>query len=569
MSNTIRYDSLLVRALAAELNRDWSGRRLDAAYLERDTLHVTLRTRPRRRGDEAPSLLWQLHPLAGHLTRARAEPDSGQVQLGAPARILQVSAPPDERVLQFVLDTGAAPAGHAHRIIIELITNQWNAVAVGADGRIVAVLRERQTKDRTLRAGIPYALPRSFGRQGADAPMPLHLWTATLAAAAPGERIAALLRTVAYTSPINAQWILGDADVHDGDAALARAHERYLQLVWPDADPRDGTGLMHRASLLRVDGAAQPYPAPVAGDAAPVDSLLAAFEQAAIAADATPAEPDAFEKALALIARRIETLERRTDRLRDELGGAAEAAEHLRREADLLLAQLHRVQRGAATVELDDFEGGTVTIELDPAIGASDNATRRYDTARRRDRAAARIPALIENAARELGRLESLAARVRDGSASVDELADLRARQERSSRPADGPALPYREYRTTGGLEVRVGRGSRSNDDLTFRHSSPTDIWLHARDVAGAHVILRWPHTAANPPAADIAEAAILAALSSRARTSGLVAVDWTRRKHVRKPRKAAPGLVIPERVKTVFVEPNESVEEKMRVEGM
>lgn len=569
MSNTIRYDSLLVRALAAELNRDWTGRRLDAAFLERDTLHVTLRTRPRRRGGEAPSLLWQLHPLAGHITSARAEPASGQVQLGAPATIREVSAPPDERVLQFVLDTGAAPPGHAHRIIIELITNQWNAVAVGADGRIVAVLRERQTKERALRAGIPYALPRSFGRQGASAPMQLDLWLATLAAAAPGERIAPLLRTVAYTSPINAQWILGEAAVHDGDAALTRAYERYLQLVWPDAEPREGADLVHGASVLRIDGGTQPYPAPVTGDSASVDSILAAFEHAAVAADASPAEPDAFEKALGLIARRMETLDRRTDRLRDELTGAAEAAVRLRHEADLLLAQLHRVRRGTDTVELDDFQGGTSTIELDPSISASDNATRRYDTARRRDRAAARIPTLIESAASEIGRLEALAARVRDGSASAEELADLRTRQERSSRPAEGPSLPYREYRTTGGIEVRVGRGSKSNDDLTFRHSSPTDIWLHARDVAGAHVILRWPHAASNPPAADIAEAAVLAALSSRARTSGLVAVDWTRRKHVRKPRKAAPGLVIPERVKTVFVEPDTGLEEKMRVEGM
>ena len=70
-----------------------------------------------------------------------------------------------------------------------------------------------------------------------------------------------------------------------------------------------------------------------------------------------------------------------------------------------------------------------------------------------------------------------------------------------------------------------------------------------------------------NPPAAAIAEAAVLAALFSRARTSGTVAVDWTRRKYVRKPRKAAPGLVIPERVSTVFVEPDASMEERMRAE--
>jgi len=89
---------------------------------------------------------------------------------------------------------------------------------------------------------------------------------------------------------------------------------------------------------------------------------------------------------------------------------------------------------------------------------------------------------------------------------------------------------------------------------------------LHARDVAGAHVILRWNDPVANPPARDLAEAAVLAALQSKARTSGTVAVDWTRRKYVRKPRKAPPGLVVPERTKTLFDEPDPAVEERMRV---
>ena len=124
--------------------------------------------------------------------------------------------------------------------------------------------------------------------------------------------------------------------------------------------------------------------------------------------------------------------------------------------------------------------------------------------------------------------------------------------------------LPYRVYRTSGGLEVRVGRGSTANDDLTFRHSRPDDVWLHARDSAGAHVILRWEGQGA-PPARDLQEAAVLAALHSKARTSGSVPVDWTLRKHVRKPRKSPPGSVVPDRVKTVFVEPNPTLPDRLR----
>ena len=108
-----------------------------------------------------------------------------------------------------------------------------------------------------------------------------------------------------------------------------------------------------------------------------------------------------------------------------------------------------------------------------------------------------------------------------------------------------------------------MGRGARGNDDLTFRHSSPGDVWLHAREAAGAHVVLRWTGPG-NPPARDLEEAAILAALHSKGRTSGSVPVDWTFRRHVRKPRKAPPGRVVPERVRTLCVEPDPEVAERL-----
>ncbi|MEX1182247.1 MAG: NFACT RNA binding domain-containing protein [Gemmatimonadota bacterium] len=559
MSNAIQYDSLLVRDLAAELHQVLAGTRLDDVFLERDRLRVTLRCRaPRRAASAPPSLLWQLHPRSGHLTQTGADAAvGGRVQLGSPCSIRRVTAPPDERIVRFELDAPAGAAGEARWIIIELITNQWNALAVGTDGRIVAVLRERQTKDRTLRAGVQYEPPPPTQRTGATAPIPADEWLAALAVFAPGERLKPLLRFAAYTSPRNAAAVLGDADVVAGGTALLRALDRHTHLVW-DA-PRTPV-------IARLEGRWQPYPVSTGVQEEPSASLLAAFERAAVLDAAAPAAENAVETALAIIAERIDTVQKRRERLRDEHAGAAEEAARLRHHADVLLTQLSSVPRGADSVALEDWDGGSVIVELDPARSATENATRLYDTARRRDRAAARIPALVDAAGRELERLDGLAAGVRDGSVPP---ADVR--RGRVARTAGGraqpTALPYREYRTTGGVEVRVGRGSRANDDLTFRHSSPSDVWLHARDVAGAHVILRWPHPEANPPAADIAEAAVLAALYSRARTSGLVAVDWTRRKYVRKPRKAAPGLVVPERVRTVFVEPDTRLEERLRVE--
>ena len=559
MSNTIRYDALLVRDLADELDRTLAGARLDAVLLDRDALRLTLYTRaPRRASAPPPSLLWQLHPESGHLSTIARAAARGGVQLAPGTTIARIHSPPDERILLIELDSGAAPAGSARRIVVELITNQWNALAVGADGRITGVLRERRTHGRVLQAGAEYAPPSRSTRAGAAAPMGPDHWRETLGAAPPGERLGALLRFAAWTSPLNAAAILGSADVSDTEAALREAYDRYLAMVWTGA---------RTPALLRLDDRWQPYgrTEPAAAKAEAKDSLLAAFDDAAQRTAAAPAETDTIDRALAALSRRLDALDRRAARLREEQAGAAAEAAELRNHADLLLAQLHRVERGAERVVLDDYTGGSVEVKLDPAIGAADNATRLYDAARKRDRAAARIPALLKSGEAERTRIERLAERIRAGEATPEELERIVAR--RRAERSEGPSLPYREYRTTGGLEVRVGRGSRANDELTFRHSSPGDVWLHARDVAGAHVILRWNRTDENPPASAIAEAAVLAALFSRARTSGTVAVDWTRRKYVRKPRKAAPGLVIPERVKTVFVEPDRSLEEKLRAE--
>ncbi|MBA3559376.1 MAG: DUF814 domain-containing protein [Gemmatimonadaceae bacterium] len=113
-------------------------------------------------------------------------------------------------------------------------------------------------------------------------------------------------------------------------------------------------------------------------------------------------------------------------------------------------------------------------------------------------------------------------------------------------------------------MDIWVGRGAKSNDQLTFRESAPDDVWLHARGAAGAHVVLRWSQ-AERPPATDLEEAALLAAWHSRARGSAVVPVDWTRRKYVRKPRGSAPGLVVVMRADTIMARPDPISERRLR----
>jgi predicted ribosome quality control (RQC) complex YloA/Tae2 family protein len=267
----------------------------------------------------------------------------------------------------------------------------------------------------------------------------------------------------------------------------------------------------------------------------------------------------ALEDALALATKRTAKLRRELERAPDP--------QLLRGTGDLILAHLQQVPKGASEVVLTGFDGDEVSVALDPALAPQDNAARYYDRAGRAERARERLPDLIRAGQEKENELAEISGRLGAGTATAEEIRQALPERELRARTPQGasvPGLPYRVYRTSGGLEVRVGRGSSSNDDLTFRHSRPDDIWLHARDSAGAHVILRWGGKDA-PPARDLHEAAVLAAMNSKARTSGSVPVDWTHRKHVRKPRKAPPGSVVPDRVKTLFVEPDPTLPDRLQ----
>ena len=114
---------------------------------------------------------------------------------------------------------------------------------------------------------------------------------------------------------------------------------------------------------------------------------------------------------------------------------------------------------------------------------------------------------------------------------------------------------PGRRFTSTDGFEVLVGRNDRDNDVLTFRVARSLDIWMHAADYPGSHVVISNPSR--NPiPQRTIAEAAELAAFYSQAKREGKAAVHYTPRKFVSKPPRAKPGLVRLSSFKTIMVQP-------------
>ncbi|MFL5541902.1 MAG: NFACT RNA binding domain-containing protein [Longimicrobiaceae bacterium] len=552
MSNALRFDPPLVRALAAELGDTLAGRSAHPNPVFDADLSATLLL------DRGQALRFDLHPTRGWV---RIVPRPPELADRTPdARIGRVHAPDDERLLRIDLHEGNRFRGGTRALVVELHTNQWNALLVDAtDRRIVSVLRAREAGGRVLRSGEVYHPPepqRRFGRESVSADEARAAWMARLGPIPPADRRGELLRHFAGTSPINAATLLGTAASSEDRTALATAFERW----W---------AMRHRAHpepmLLVTKGGLQPYPFPLDGVSfRPAESLLDAFETVSRAETVDATQRD-LTPLLNRAKKRLEGARRRIERLREEEAKVGQAAQ-LRERADLLLAHVGRVQPGAMRVTVYDAEGRRLKIPVDPALPPLENVKRLYDDARRRSRAEARLPELMDRAIAEEERWSSALVSLEAGEVPPwVETALIRAEtREPRQATSKGPRLPYRVYRTSGGLEVRVGKTSKDNDVLTFRHAGPEDVWMHARQVPGSHVVLRWSDEGA-PPARDLEEAATLAAIHSKARSSGTVAVDWTRRKHVRKPRGAPPGRVMVSHAKTLFVAPDAALEERLR----
>ena len=531
VSNPIRYDSLLVRQLAAELRAVLDDLRVLSLCFDRELRVVTLAV-------EQGVLHWSLRE--GPSWSGQVADCAGQ-QLVLPRKphVLDVDSLPDERILRLII-AGGQRANATATLIVELLPPQPNVIALDQGGRVLKVLAPNAGRPQTR--GQPYVAPVARHRSGADSPISLADWIELLAGVPPEEREQKLIARVAFTSPINAA-LLGSARVVPGEQELHSAYERYLDLVAGPARP----------CVIKTSSSAQPYGHPLWQEATPYSSLLQAFAEAA----AQPQQAsDSRTRLEAALAREL----RKVARLEAELGESADAATQLRGDADLLISHLHTVKRGADHVELSDFSGTLRRLQLDPATTAAANAEAWYAEARKRERAALRLPGMIEKARQEVAALQAKLERVLAG-----ETVDLPPRPLVQRAVKTEPRLPYLRFRTSGGLEVRVGRNSRANDELTLHHAAPDDIRMHARAVGGAHVVLRWPDPTSNPPQRDLEQAAALAALHSKGRHAGIVPVDWTRRKYVRKPRQAPAGSVRVERVKTVFVTPGHNLAEKLR----
>lgn len=263
---------------------------------------------------------------------------------------------------------------------------------------------------------------------------------------------------------------------------------------------------------------------------------------------------------------------RRIAAQREELDACADK-EHAKLCGDLISANMYRIQKGDSSATVENFYDEScpqMTIELDVRKTPAQNAQHYYNEYKKSVTAEEKLAVQIQKGEEELQYLESVFDSLTRASSENDIIQlRLELREQGYVRYAGGKAkppkaLPPVEYKSSDGFTILVGRNNKQNDQLSLKFAEKSDIWLHTQLITGSHVLILTDGE--TPPDKTIEEAAVIAAVNSSGRNSGLVPVDYCLAKFVKKPAGAKPGKVIFTNYKTAFVKPDAELEQSLRV---
>ena len=248
--------------------------------------------------------------------------------------------------------------------------------------------------------------------------------------------------------------------------------------------------------------------------------------------------------------------------------------DHLRICGELITANLYRMERGQRRLTAQNYYDencADVDILLDVRLSPQENAARYFKQYAKAKTAEKYLTAQLQRGREELQYLESVLQELAQAESEQDfndirtELTDggyLRGRGKK--QPGFQRASKPREFRSSAGLRILVGRNNRQNDRLTTKDADKRDIWLHTQKIHGSHVILCTG--GAEPDEQSLMEAASLAAYFSQAQGSTKVPVDYTPVKFVKKPAGAKPGMVVYTTYQTMLADPDEELVKRLSV---
>jgi predicted ribosome quality control (RQC) complex YloA/Tae2 family protein len=555
------FDALTMAAIAAELRAELLDGRVQQVLLP-DRLSLALEIYAHR---QRHYLLASAHPQAARVHLLAEKPRRG-VDSPSPlllllrkyvrgARLVGIIQPPAERILHLAFDGPLEPV----TLVIEVIGRYSNLVLVSADGAVLDAVKRVGPDMNRYRVVLPahaYAPPPpqdKFLPEEVTEYRLRHL-LAEWPPETPLRRV--LVGGIAGISPLAAREIvfraLGDVD------APREAAQRITPLLeaW-----RALTREPPQPCIVRDEDdeiiAFAPYPLTHMGTWEPVESMNAAL------AAYFGGESGGYQAARAPLFRVIEAgrerLAHRGARLAEEQAAAGDP-ESLKQMGEAILAYAHQVEPGQSELVVEWVPGQPpLRVQLDPKSSPSENAQSYFRRYRKAQRAAKEIPVQAAQVEAEQAYLDQLAQdlAMAESRPEIDAVAGalleagyLKKRKRKPSSPA---ARPLR-FRSPDGFILWVGKNALQNEELTFHRASPDDVWLHARAMPGAHVIVQAEERPV--PEQTIEWAAKLAAYYSRGRDDTQVEVDVLPRKNVRRLKGGRPGQVIYRGERTLRVAP-------------
>ncbi|MBM6924508.1 Rqc2 family fibronectin-binding protein [Pseudoflavonifractor phocaeensis] len=570
-------DALCLTAVAEELRRAVVGGKIDKIYQPtRDEVVLFLRGK----GENLRLLLSANpgHPRAHLTTLTRENPDKPPMfcmllrkhLLGG--RILELSQPPMERILDFRLETIDELGDRVERrLVLEAMGRSANLILLDGEGRIIDCIRRI---DGDISRGQRQVLPGLFYRQppAPDKVNPITADEDTLAAALENptqkEPDKLILDSFCGISPLIAREIAFRAGGQEGlrielDKLRKDVQENNFTpyLLTREGKPVDFTFL----PILQYG----PQTESIRQDS--FSALLDSFYERREAAERVKQKGQDLVKA---VTNARDRTARKLANQEKELAATWER-ERLREQGDIITSNLHRMERGMGMLRAQNFydpEGGEIDIKLDPLLTPQQNAAKYYKDYNKAKKAEEMLTILMEKGERELEYLNSvlenlsLAEGERDLQEIRQELTDtgyLRRPKTAAKREKRVAGKPM-EFRSSTGLRISVGKNNSQNDQLTTKMAYKSDIWLHTQKIHGSHVIL-WLE-GGEADAQSLTEAAILAATFSQAADSTRVPVDYTPVKYVKKPAGARPGMVVYTTYQTAVVDPDQELARRLRV---
>ncbi|NJN59585.1 MAG: fibronectin-binding domain-containing protein [Leptolyngbyaceae cyanobacterium SL_5_9] len=562
-------DFTTLMAACAELQTDWLPARLEQVYQrDRHTIALALRTL-----DQRAWLTLSWHPQAARICIGDPPPrvpdtftysQQLQHQLKGLALVSIEAIAPWERALdlQFARRPGEAALWHLY---VEIMGKYSNVILTNQDNLIVTAAHQvssQQSSVRPIQTGQPYEVPPALTDPAPSLSESQERWRERIGLVPGALKRNVLKNYRGLSSTLIASMVLAAGlDPDQSTDSLSDRHWQQLFDCWQ-------TWLQTLEQQQFQPGwLTQGYTVMGWGTVAPVKTVQDLLNRYYT----DQLNQQEFSQLRHQISQKLSNiLKKLTVKAQDFQARLQQSdqADDYREQADLLMAHLHEWKPGMKAIALADFTTGKpVTIPLNPEKNAVQNAQALYKRHQKLKRSRAALIPLLEAVQSEIAYLEQVEVaisqpeqyQVPDDLLSLGEIRDeliqqnyLEVRDRRSSAP---PSTDFRRQQTPGGHEILIGRNNRQNDQLTFRLAGDYDLWFHAQEIPGSHVLLRL-QAGDIPDEADLQFTADLAAYYSRARQSEQVPVIYTEPKHVYKPKGAKPGIAIYKNERVIWGQP-------------